>query len=260
MSLLLVIDTETCGIPNDRLPDDHPAQPPLVQLGAILVDEDNGAEWATLEVVVRPNGWVIPSKAAEVHGISTAVAEIVGVPLSCVVPMYVHLRSRAARIVAFNKEFDLKIMRQAIARNGKAVTLLGTGDVECAMELASPIMKLPPTDRMIAAGRGGQFKNPSLVEAHRYFFGEDYDGAHSALADARATARVYFACKRIAAAGGVEFVTTKCPRCEIDVVSKWVKGGGCFSDPSYVLVADLVFHGPCWDAQVEEHPTDGGTS
>lgn len=196
MSLIIFIDTETCGIPSDRLPDDHPVQPPLVQLGAILVDEDNGAEWAALDVVIRPNGYTIPTQASNVHGVTTQVAELVGIPLSCVVPMYVHLRSRADKIVAFNKAFDLTIMRQAIARNGKPVTLQGPDVVECAMELASPIMKMPPTDRMIAAGRGGQFKNPSLVEAYRFFFGEDYAGAHSAIADARATARVYFEIKQ----------------------------------------------------------------
>lgn len=200
MGMILVVDTETAGLPNDRYPDDHPAQPPLVQLGAILVDEDNGAEWAVLDAVVRPNGYAIPTAASNVHGVTTQIAELVGIPLSCVVPMYVHLRNKANKIVAFNKEFDLKIMRQAIARNGKPVSLPGPDAVECAMELASPIMKLPPTERMIAAGRGGQFKNPSLVEAHRWFFGEDYDGAHSAIADARATARLWFEIKRREAA------------------------------------------------------------
>ena len=203
MGLVLVFDTDTAGIPNDRLPDDHPAQPPLVQLGAILVDEDNGAEWATLEVIVKPNGWVIPDSAAKVHGITTAVAELVGIPLSCVVPLYVHLRNRASKIVCHNPKFDLTIMRQAIARNGKPVTLPGPELVECTGELSAPILKMPATDRMREYGRSGQFKTPKLVEAYAHLFGENYDGAHSALADARACARVYFECKRINAQGAV---------------------------------------------------------
>lgn len=196
MTMTLIYDVETCGFPNDRLPDDHPSQPPLVQLGAILVDEDNGAEFATLELIVRPNGWVIPDSAARIHGITTALALAAGVPLSLVVPAFVQLRAKASRIVCHNAEFDQKMMRQAIARNGKPVTLAGPSDVYCTMEASTPLLKLPASDRMKAAGRGGQFKNPKLSEAHELLLGCGFDGAHSALADARAAARVYFEIKR----------------------------------------------------------------
>jgi len=194
---LLFLDTETCGIPSDRLADDHPAQPPLVQLGCLLVDGDNGAEFATLELIVRPEGrYVIPDSAVRVHGITTAVAEEFGVPLSLVVPAYVHLRSRADAIIAHNPKFDLAIMRQAIARNGKPVTLPGPGEVIDTTELASPHCRLPATEQMIRWGRADQFKTPKLTEAYRFFFGRDYPGAHGALADCRAAAEVYFEIKR----------------------------------------------------------------
>lgn len=196
MGLLLFLDTETCGYPNDRLPDDHAAQPPLVQLGLILVDEDNGAEWATLEVVVKPNGYSIPESSSRVHGVTTPVAELVGVPLSCVVPMFVHFRNRARMIVAHNPKFDLAIMRQAIARNGKPVTLPGPAEVYDTAERSAELVGLPATEQMARWGRGGQKKTPKLVEAYRFFFGRDYDGAHSALADARACKEVYFEIKR----------------------------------------------------------------
>lgn len=197
MSLILFIDTETAGLPNDRLPDDHPAQPPLVQLGCLLVDEDNGAEWATLEMIVKPNGaYRIPDAAARVHGITTELAEAVGVPLSLVVPAYVHLRARASKVVGHNVGFDLTIMRQAIARNGKPVSLPGPEEVACTGEMSAPVCAIPPTERMIAAGRGGQFKMPKLIEAYQFLFGEGFEGAHGALPDVRACARVYFELER----------------------------------------------------------------
>lgn len=198
MSMIMFLDSETAGFPNDSLPDDHPAQPPLVQLGCLLVDPDNGAEWATLEMIVRPNGkYRIPDSAAKVHGITTALAEAVGVPLSLVVPAYVNLRALASKIVCHNPKFDLTIMRQAIARNGKPVTLLGPEAVECTGELSAPLLKLPPTDRMREYGRSGQFKTPKLLEAYRHFFGRDFPGAHGALADARACKEIYFEIKRL---------------------------------------------------------------
>lgn len=204
MGLLLFADTETCGFPNDRLPDDHPAQPPLVQLGLILADEDNGAEWATLDVVIRPNGYGIPESASRVHGVTTAIAELVGIPLSCAIPMYVHFRNRARMVVCHNPKFDLAIMRQAIARNGKPVTLPGPDLVFDTAERSADLVGLPSTDRMKEYGRGGQKKTPKLTESYRFFFGRDYDGAHSALADARACKDVYFEILRreALAAGG----------------------------------------------------------
>jgi len=46
---------------------------------------------------------------------------------------------------------------------------------------------------MIAAGRGGQFKQPSVAEALLHFTGEELIGGHRARADAEACTRVYFA-------------------------------------------------------------------
>lgn len=193
--MICAIDTETCGFVNEKLPYDHPTQPPLVQLGAILVDSDNGAEWATLELIVKPDGYDIPTAASSVHGVTTKLAHKVGIPLSLAVAAYCNLRSKADLIVCYNKAFDIAIMEIAIARNGKKPSHPGP-DVECAMELITPLAKMPPTPRMISAGRGDQFKNPKLTEAHEFLFGEGFDGAHSALADARATTRVWFECKR----------------------------------------------------------------
>lgn len=193
--MILFADTETGGFPNDRLALDHPAQPPLVQLGAILVDADNGAEWATLELVVRADGYEIPPSASSVHGVTTAIARKVGVPLSLAVASYCNLRALADLVVFYNKDFDRVIMEIAIARNGKVPSNPGP-EITCAMELVTPMAKMPPTERMIAAGHGGKFKPPKLIEAHQFLFGEGFDGAHSALADARATMRVWFECKR----------------------------------------------------------------
>lgn len=198
--IICVMDTETCGFVNEKLPYDHPAQPPLVQLGAILVDSDNGAEWATLELVIRPDGYDIPTAASSVHGVTTAIAHKVGIPMSLAVAAYCNLRSKADLIVCYNKAFDIAIMEIAIARNGKTPSHPGPS-VECAMELVTPMCKMPPTERMIAAGHGDKFKPPKLIEAHQFLFGEGFDGAHSALADAQATMRVWFEAKRRLADG-----------------------------------------------------------
>jgi hypothetical protein len=50
----------------------------------------------------------------------------------------------------------------------------------------------------------------------------------------------------------VEVLVIPCPACGHSVYVNWYKG--VVSDPSYVLIADWVYHSDCWDKQVEEFP------
>jgi DNA polymerase-3 subunit epsilon len=59
------------------------------------------------------------------------------------------------------------------------------------MKMATPICKMPPTEKMMARGRK-DFKSPRLEEAYRIMFGERMDGAHDAMSDVKATARLFF--------------------------------------------------------------------
>ena len=193
--MILFHDTETTGLVQANRSEDHPAQPHLVQLGCLLCDE-SGAEWATLELIVRPDGYTIPDAAARVHGISTALAAKAGVPLMVAVAAFTNLRAIAHRVVAHNLPFDDLVMRAAIHRTGRKPSHPGPANRACTMSLAQPVMKLPATDRMKAAGMANHFKPPSLAEAYQFFFDAENPGAHGALADARACARVFFELKR----------------------------------------------------------------
>lgn len=67
------------------------------------------------------------------------------------------------------------------------------------MRQSAPIVNLPPTPKMVAAGFTKP-KPPSLTECMRFFFNEDLVGAHGALTDARACARVFHEIRRREAA------------------------------------------------------------
>lgn len=192
--MILIYDTETTGLTDDRLPAEHPNQPNLVQLGAILYT-DVGSEVASVDLVVRPNGFTIPEPAARVHGITSGIANAIGVPLATVLSAFAQLRANAEEIVAFNLKYDDLIMRTAFARLGKEPSHPGPNKKTCAMELSKPILQLPPSPRMVKAGMNG-FKPPSLMEAHEFFFKEKFENAHSALADCRAAARIFFEIRR----------------------------------------------------------------
>lgn len=196
MNLAVCFDTETSGLPLDGRPDTDAGQPHIVQLGAVLVDLDTRRHIATLDVIVRPEGWTIPEDVSRVHGITQAHAEAVGIPESLAVEALLEMAKGRLR-VAHNEPFDRRIVRIACARFFEESTVdeWSDGKAECTAQLATPIMKLPPTPRMLAAGRR-HYKTPNLGEAYRHFTGRDLEGAHSAIVDVLACLEVYRAIKQ----------------------------------------------------------------
>lgn len=194
----LVVDTETGGLFNDRLSWDHPAQPRLVELACLLFNE-NDEEVSSLSLIVRPEGWEIPDAAARVHGITTEMAYQFGTPLPVAIACYTNLRARADVIVAHNLEYDERILESEIRRLGVTPREPGPANRSCTMKRSTPVLRLPPTERMRAAGID-RYKSPNLGEAYRRFFHEEPPIAHRAMADARACARVHFHLRDLAEA------------------------------------------------------------
>lgn len=188
MTPIIFWDTETSGLPLWREPSDHPGQPHIVQIGAVMVDIDTDRALQTLDLTIRPNGWAIPEEVAVIHGITTEHAETVGVPepvaLQVLLDMLRVGRLGAVPAVAFNNDFDARILRIGLHRHGfgKLAEAWETHPVECAMKQAAPIMSLPPTPKQRAAGFSR--KNPNLGEAVRHFLGREPTGAHTAIGDA----------------------------------------------------------------------------
>ena len=196
--MILFFDTETTGLFHDRLPVDHAGQPHIVQLAAQLC-EDGGAPVAGFSFIVDPGiGTVsIPERASAVHGITEERAVKFGVSLEFALSAFTHLYQRADLICAHNMKFDQGVIETAIARHyGKVMPL--RKPLYCTMEAASPIVNLPPTDRMIAAGFDKP-KPPRLEECIRHFFDEALEGAHDAMVDVAACRRVYLHLKSLEA-------------------------------------------------------------
>lgn len=193
MKLALAYDTETSGLPLFNDPSEDPRQPHIVQLGARLVDLDSRDIIATLDVIIRPDGWVIHDDVAAVHGISTERAKAVGISESIALGALLELWSMAEVRIAHNESFDARIVRIAQHRFDCAdLDAWKDGAAECTAKLATPIMKLPPTPKMVAARRNHP-KTPNLREAVEFFTGRPLENAHSALADVDGCLAVYWA-------------------------------------------------------------------
>lgn len=193
--MILFFDTETTGLYQDRLPTDHPDQPYIVQLAAQLC-EDDGAPVAGFSFIVDA-GVNIPERASAVHGITSEKAAALGVSAEAALSAFTHLYQRADLVCAHNIKFDRGIIEVAIARHyGRVMPL--RKPLFCTMEAASPIVNLPPTERMVAAGITKP-KPPKLEECVKHFFNETLDGAHDAMVDLIACRRVFLHLKGLGA-------------------------------------------------------------
>ena len=59
----LIFDTETTGIPNLSIDMQHPAQPHIVQLAAIILDENFNIT-TELNTLIKPTDWDISGSGA----------------------------------------------------------------------------------------------------------------------------------------------------------------------------------------------------
>ena len=194
MKTAIVYDVETTGLPLFNEPSEDPRQPHLVQLAACLVDLYSRKVVSTIDVTIRPEGWTIPDEVAAIHGITTEVATVTGVPEDDAVRMFMRLWAKVDFRVAHNEQFDARLIRIALKRyqGDEQADHWKSGKAQCTQALSTPILKLPPTPKMVAAGFK-KHKSDNLGEAYQFFTGKPIEGAHNALDDVRACMAVYWA-------------------------------------------------------------------
>jgi DNA polymerase-3 subunit epsilon len=193
MNIALAYDCETTGLPDFKAPSESVHQPHIVQLGARLVDLDTRDIISTLDVVIRPDGWTIPDDVSAIHGITTERAQQVGVGEGLALGLLLDMWERATVRIGHNESFDARIVRIAQHRfSDPRIDAWKGAPARCTQIMATPILKLPPTPKMLAAGFTKN-KSANLGEAYEFFTGRKLEGAHRALADVDACMAVFFA-------------------------------------------------------------------
>lgn len=189
---IAIFDTETSDMLKFNLAADAPGQARIVQIGVILADmEFNPIR--EYEAIIKPDGWTVQTGAFNVHGISTEHALAYGRPAAEVLPEVDAIMLEARAIGAFNIRFDNKFLRGERRRLGRP-DLFGHWPEVDAMHISTPVCQIPPTVKMIKAGRKN-FKTPNLGEAFSMLTGNPFEKAHNALEDCRATLAVLRALK-----------------------------------------------------------------
>lgn len=178
----LFFDTETTGIPRDyNAPASNSRNwPRLVQLSWITTDEDCNI-LSQNDFIIYPEGFTIPSDAAKLHGITTAIAKEKGKPLEEVLEKFMEDFKAAKTIVGHNIAFDKKIVGAELIRLGQK-DIMDSKKSLCTMEAGTDYCKI--------RGYYG-YKWPKLQELHKKLFGCEFEDAHNSMSDVTATLKCF---------------------------------------------------------------------
>lgn len=185
--MYLIFDTETTGVPHNKTAPitDLDNWPRLVQLAWQLHD-GNGKLLRQQNFIVKPEGFDIPYKAEQIHGISTRRALEEGHELMSVLAAFIQDLTRTSQLVGHNIEFDINIIGAEFIRKQLAP--------EQFVNLSRVDTGLASTEFCgLTGGIGGRLKMPRLLELHEKLFDEGFGDAHDASYDVAATARCFFA-------------------------------------------------------------------
>jgi DNA polymerase III epsilon subunit-like protein len=184
--MILFFDTETTGFVRKNIPHNDPMQARCCQIAALLTDLD-GNVVEEFNHIIKPDGWSIPDRVAEIHGITNAIANEQGVPIAVALDKMGPMHDKSTLCVAHNFDFDNQMMEiesfcypKFTWRPIKSACTMRAATNHCA----------------IPHGRGG-YKWPKLTELCSKLFGELEAQkfsleAHDAMADIRMTMRCYF--------------------------------------------------------------------
>lgn len=158
----------------------------MVQLAYLLYDEEAHLV-NSRNVIIRPQGFVIPQDASRIHGITTERAMIEGISLSVALSEFHNHIQQCQYLVAHNMSFDEMIVGAEFLRTNM------TNSLACKKKLCT---KHLTTDYCAIPGNYG-YKWPKLSELHYKLFKTNFDEAHDASVDIKITAKCFWELKRL---------------------------------------------------------------
>jgi DNA polymerase III epsilon subunit-like protein len=172
----IALDTETTGIPLNNCRDFRKIEcfetcrPVSI---AIVQYSPDHEELFRMHEYVYPDGYQV--EATHIHGITHDMAVERGVPFKKIYDCLDLLLREVPYVVGHNIMFDINLLKSESLRRGFDMTILDTIVPVCTLKLTKEVLGKPM----------------KLVELYQFLFDEPLVGAHGALADTLAAARVY---------------------------------------------------------------------
>lgn len=202
---VLVIDTETTGLLDFKLPADAPGQPRICEIAAILIgfqaidgdgndlDHPGFIIHDRFETLIKPDGWVIPADATAVNGITQDMLEADGIPMLDALRRIDEMTDASTEIAGFSISYDQKMLRGEYRR-------LGMND---------RYGFVPVCDVMRCSAKLCDNKWPKLGVAVERILSRRHENAHRAMPDALATAELYAVLRKAGLVVTKQHVSTK---------------------------------------------------
>ena len=181
MKTYIVFDTETNGLPPHAR---------MAQLAWCLFTEEGDIIDARQDFI-KPDGWTIPKEKFFLdNGMTTERNEELGIPVFTALRAFQEALKKADYKIAHNIQFDKQIVHKEMLL-ARVEPALFKYKKECCTMLSS-VQYVGAINKW---GKPGKW--PNLQELHKKCFGENFDGAHDALADVKATVVCFLRLKEL---------------------------------------------------------------
>jgi DNA polymerase-3 subunit alpha len=201
---IMVLDIETTGIPQkqykygpyyDFKKSCKYDSSRIVQI-SWSIHTQNGLSVASNDFIVKPNNFIIPYSATEVHGISTEKALREGIDINNVFTILKNDIKTVKYIVAHCLYFDINVLLSELFREQKISMIYRINAFEkiCTGEGTRQLLELPVNDKYITIN--GEYKMPKLSELYSWCFKKKITNEHNSKYDTENLVQIFFYLKR----------------------------------------------------------------
>lgn len=186
----LFFDTETSGFIK-KLPADHPEQSWCCQLGALLTNE-KGETLEELDMLIKANGRKLSSFITKLTGITVKMTMENGVEEVEALEKFAKLLENGPKKVCHNYAFDSQFLEHLFIRNMDKLSDFARPKYFLEYEHFCTMKDKRIMTYCDAKNKRGKLKWPKLEELYQRLFEKDFENAHNAMADVRATKDCFF--------------------------------------------------------------------
>jgi DNA polymerase-3 subunit epsilon len=191
---VLVFDTETTGLPEDRYASIHETTkwPHIIQLSYILYDTDKQQVDTFADHIIRLASDVhISEESIAIHKITKEISQVQGIPLTQALNAFKAVIARADLLIGHNLLFDKRMLMVEFSRH-KIRNFLYRHDQKipeyCTMKNTVDVCAIPFANQTTEQTYN---KYPTLSELHNHLFQTMPKGVHNALVDVLVCLRCY---------------------------------------------------------------------
>lgn len=187
---IIFFDVETTGLPISwkEKYTNKSNWPYIVQLAYIISYEDNEIS-EEQDYILKPEGFTIPEKSTDIHGISNKIALTIGKNRKEVLSSFALQIRSCDYVVAHNADFDINVLRCEFLRNNIEDPFKEDLNIICTMKKSIDFCKIPSAY--------GNYKWPSLQELYAKLFNKSFKDAHNAKFDVKATFECFSKLKQL---------------------------------------------------------------